>query len=214
MYPDLSYCDRTDYSAQHHDVKREQQRQKNLAPLQQRERFHKRRQTRRCESSIKVQLVQDILLLLFRLFVLFGSSFMYLIFGLSLSFCNALIGYNVPLSVYSGVGPLCAAWGRLSSPAGSPKQWLQPPKSSPWATVIRLYLLRPNGKHTFTHRWTKRGELNWTWGPEIAAGCQSVSKLCVFKYKLTKSNIWIRLFNCVNKQSGLWLKGTSAAALQ
>lgn len=138
-------------------VKREQQRQnikrtgeKIKAPLQQRERLQKRRQARRCESSIKVQLLQEFLLFLFHLFVLFGNSFMYMIFGLSLPLCNVFIGYNVPLSVYSGAGPLCAAWGQLSSPAGSPKQWLQPPKSSPWATVIRLYLLRPNGKHIHT----------------------------------------------------------------
>lgn len=183
-------------------VKHEQQKQnlkktdeKIKAPLQQRERLHKRRQTRRCESSITVQLLQEFLLFLFHLFVLFGNSFMNMIVGLSLSFCNVLIGHNVPLSVYSGAGPLCAAWGRLSSPAGSPKQWLQPPKSSPWATVIRLYLLRPNGKRTFTHRWTKRGDLCWTWGPKIVAGCQSVSELCVFKRKLTKSNIWIRVLD-------------------
>lgn len=85
-------------------VKHEQQRQnlkktdeKMKAPLQERERLHQRRQTRRRESLIKVHLVHEFLLFRFRLFVLFGNSFMHLIFGLSLSFCNVLIGYNVGL---------------------------------------------------------------------------------------------------------------------
>lgn len=81
-------------------VKHEQQRQnlkktdeKIKAPLQQHESLHKRRR----ESLIKVHLLHQFLLFQFRLFALFGNSFMYLIFGLSLSFCNVLIGYNVGL---------------------------------------------------------------------------------------------------------------------